>query len=107
MYSNLRVVGGSNHLLLPTNLLRLTGAVVRVEACSSAAVNALYPGDSFLSALTPPGKRELRARDKTAADRRLLLRLLAARRRPPASLGPLRPPVQLRDGARARRVGEI
>ena len=58
MYSNLRVVGGSNHLLLPTNLLRLTGAVVRVEACSSAAVNALYPGDSFLSA--PPSPRQER-----------------------------------------------
>ena len=59
MYSNLRVAGGSNHLLLPTNLLRLTGAVVRVEACSSAAVNALYPGDSFLSALSPRQERAL------------------------------------------------
>mmetsp|Transcript_10675 Transcript_10675/g.33789 ORF Transcript_10675/g.33789 Transcript_10675/m.33789 type:complete len:362 (+) Transcript_10675:764-1849(+) len=60
MYSNLRVAGGSNHVLLPTNLLRLTGAVVRVEACSSAAVNALYPGD-FSSVFSPRAVALLRA----------------------------------------------
>ena len=45
MYSNLRVVGGSNHLLLPTNLLGLSGGLVRIEACTSPTINALYPGD--------------------------------------------------------------
>ncbi|EOD29388.1 hypothetical protein EMIHUDRAFT_204043 [Emiliania huxleyi CCMP1516] len=38
MYSNLRVVGGSNHLLLPTNLLRLTGAVVRLRTGDFSSV---------------------------------------------------------------------
>jgi len=69
MYSNLRVAGGSNHVLLPTNLLRLTGAVVRVEACSSAAVNALYPGDSS-SPPSPP--RQERERESSELETRQL-----------------------------------
>ena len=54
MYSNLRAHGGSNHLLVPTLLLaRLVPeasrasafAVVRVEACTSDSINAIYPGE--------------------------------------------------------------
>ena len=53
--------GGSNHLLLPTGLLQLAaantspedaisdpyfgGGVVRVEACTSSTINALYPAE--------------------------------------------------------------
>ena len=54
MYSNLRAHGGSNHLLVPTLLLgRMVPeatwagafAIVRVEACSSESINAIYPGE--------------------------------------------------------------
>ena len=60
MYSNLRVVGGSNHLLLPTNLLGLTGSIVRIESSSSSTINALYPGD-FSSVFAPRATALLRA----------------------------------------------
>ena len=60
MYSNLRVLGGSNHLLLPTNLLGLSGSLVRVEACTSPTLNALYPGD-FSSVFAPRAIAVLRA----------------------------------------------
>jgi len=55
MYSNLRLHGGSNHLLLPTGLLQsslhsarvhaLGGGVVRVEATNSTVIDALYPAE--------------------------------------------------------------
>lgn len=45
MYSNLRTLGGSNHLLLPMNLLRMSGSVVRIENCTSPTLNSLYPGE--------------------------------------------------------------
>ena len=44
MYANLRALGGSNHLLLPMNLLQLSGPIVRVESSTSTTLNALYPG---------------------------------------------------------------
>jgi hypothetical protein len=53
MYGNLRMVaGGSNHYLLPMNTLRLSGPIVRIESCSSRALNALYPGE-ISSVITP------------------------------------------------------
>eukprot|EP00966_Prymnesium_polylepis_P330026 7385700-Prymnesium_polylepis.1 len=45
MYGNLRLLGGSNHLLAPTNVLRVSGDIVRIESCTSAVLNALYPGE--------------------------------------------------------------
>lgn len=46
MYGNLRLVaGGSNHYVLPMNLLRLSGPIVRIESCTSRTLNALYPGE--------------------------------------------------------------
>lgn len=38
MYGNLRMQGGSNHFLAPTNLLRFSGPIVRVERSSSDVV---------------------------------------------------------------------
>ena len=60
MYSNLRVLGGSNHFLLPTNLLELSGSLVRIEACTSSQINAIYPGD-FSSIFDPRAASLLRA----------------------------------------------
>lgn len=53
-FSQIRQHGGSNHLLLPTSLLQrwggsgggaFGGGVVRVTACTSAHINALYPAN--------------------------------------------------------------
>ena len=60
MYSNLRTLGGGNHYFLPTNLLRLSGGVVRVEACNSTSLNALYPGE-ISSAFHPRAAEALKA----------------------------------------------
>ena len=57
MYSNLRVVGGSNHLLLPMNLLRLSGATVRIEASTSAQLNSIHPGE--ISSVISPRARNV------------------------------------------------
>lgn len=52
-FASIRMHGGSNHLVMPTGLLQqwtatnkhdlLRGGVVRVTACDSAYLNALYP----------------------------------------------------------------
>jgi hypothetical protein len=71
MYSNLRMQGGSNHLLLPTSLLHdarfgsrrphvFAEGLVRVERSSSARVNALYPGE--ISSVRAARASRLRAR---------------------------------------------
>ena len=56
MYSNLRMHAGSNHLLLPTNVLRYafpsSYAIVRVESCTSPYINSIYPGD-ITAAMAP------------------------------------------------------
>ena len=52
MYGNLRMLGGSNHLLVPTNVLRVSGEIVRVESSTSSVINALYPGE-ISSVITP------------------------------------------------------
>ena len=52
MYGNLRMLGGSNHLLVPTNVLRVSGEIVRVESSTSSVINALYPGE-IGSVITP------------------------------------------------------
>ncbi|KAL1514770.1 hypothetical protein AB1Y20_003856 [Prymnesium parvum] len=68
MFSNLRMAGGSNHLLWPTGLLQqwhadagrssfFSGGVVRVEACNSTSINALFPGE--LTSILTPGVREM------------------------------------------------
>jgi len=48
-FASLRMHGGSNHLFMPTALLDVSGGVVRVEACNSTFINALYPGESTKS----------------------------------------------------------
>ncbi|KAJ1472830.1 hypothetical protein T484DRAFT_1974463 [Baffinella frigidus] len=45
MYGNLRLHGGSNHYLTPTNVLRLSGDTVRIESSTSQVLNSLYPGE--------------------------------------------------------------
>ncbi|KAJ8614473.1 hypothetical protein CTAYLR_000852 [Chrysophaeum taylorii] len=57
MYSNLRLAGGPNHLLVPAAWWRRTvertyGGVVRVEATTSTFVRRRYPAD-FTDALQP------------------------------------------------------
>lgn len=61
MYSNLRMYGGSNHLLLPTGMI---GAVwpeattlVRVEASTSEYMNSIYPGE--ITSQMAPAERAL------------------------------------------------
>ena len=64
MYSNLRLHGGSNHLLVPTGLLgtlwpRVADAfaVVRIENSTSSWINSIYPGE--LTASIAPDEVEL------------------------------------------------
>lgn len=76
MFSNLRMQGGSNHLLLPTGLLqallrdappaasRFAGGVVRVEHCTSATINGVHPGE-LTPMLRPRARRYLRAAGHT------------------------------------------
>jgi hypothetical protein len=58
-FSQIRAHGGSNHLLMPTSLLQqwaptnslleklgFGGGVVRITACSSDFLNAIYPGNA-------------------------------------------------------------
>lgn len=57
MYSNLRMQGGSNHILSPTALLHkwfgsisasrsvFGGGIVRIEESDSQTINRLYPGE--------------------------------------------------------------
>ncbi|KAJ1459572.1 hypothetical protein M885DRAFT_613180 [Pelagophyceae sp. CCMP2097] len=52
MYGNLRLHGGSNHYLTPTNVLRLSGDTVRIESSTSHVLNSLYPGE-ISSVITP------------------------------------------------------
>ena len=85
MYSNLRVLGGSNHLLLPTNLLGLSGRLVRVEACTSPTLNALYPGD-FSSVFAPRATAVLRAANHSGRQFNFAMgRVLGAWALPPPS----------------------
>ena len=85
MYSNLRVLGGSNHLLLPTNLLGLSGPLVRVEACTSPTLNALYPGD-FSSVFAPRATALLRAANHSGRQFNFAMgRVLGAWALPPPS----------------------
>ena len=85
MYSNLRVLGGSNHLLLPTNLLGLSGHLVRVEACTSPTLNALYPGD-FSSVFAPRATALLRAANHSGRQFNFAMgRVLGAWALPPPS----------------------
>jgi hypothetical protein len=85
MYSNLRVLGGSNHLLLPTDLLRLTGELVRVEACTSPTLNALYPGE-FSSVFAPRASALLRAANHSGRQFNFAMgRVLGAWALPPSS----------------------
>ena len=64
MYGNLRMLGGSNHLLVPTNLLRWSGEIVRVESSTSSVINALYPGE-ISSVITPRATQVLRDANHT------------------------------------------
>ena len=64
MYGNLRMLGGSNHLLIPTNLLRASGEIVRVESSTSSVINALYPGE-ISSVITPRATQVLRDANHT------------------------------------------
>ena len=69
MYGNLKHWGGSNHLLVPTNLLADIGPalgleafrglneVVRVDSAESAVLNALSPADT--TAMTPARAQSL------------------------------------------------
>jgi len=85
MYSNLRVLGGSNHLLLPTNLLGLSGPLVRVEACTSPTLNALYPGD-FSAVFAPRATALLRAANHSGRQFNFAMgRVLGAWALPPPS----------------------
>ena len=85
MYSNLRVLGGSNHLMLPTNLLGLSGHLVRVEACTSPTLNALYPGD-FSSVFAPRATALLRAANHSGRQFNFAMgRVLGAWALPPPS----------------------
>ena len=66
MYSNLRMHGGTNHLLLPTDGLAWLSpevaeafTIVRVERCTSAWINSVYPGE--ISAQMSPEERALLA----------------------------------------------
>ena len=64
MYGNLRMLGGSNHLLVPTNVLRVSGEIVRVESSTSSVINALYPGE-ISSVITPRATQVLRDSNHT------------------------------------------
>jgi hypothetical protein len=64
MFGNLKVHGGSNHLLLPTGLLQqwfattttaLGGGVVRIEHTDSLFLQQLYPGEFPLDAALVEG----------------------------------------------------
>jgi hypothetical protein len=68
MYSNLRMHGGSNHLLLPTDLLgslfpgtsvAFAMRTVRVEHTSSAWINSIYPNE-ITSQMSPKERTVLR-----------------------------------------------
>lgn len=66
-YSNLRMIGGSNHLLLPTGVLGKlyppaaeAAEVVRIEQCTSAWINSIYPGD-ITEQMAPKDRELLRA----------------------------------------------
>jgi hypothetical protein len=83
-FASLRMHGGSNHLIMPTGLLQisagsespvlagdgssssssssaaqlaLAGGVVRVEECTSAAINAVYPAEC--TSMLSPRVREM------------------------------------------------
>ena len=69
MFSNVRMQGGSNHLLLPTALLQrwhrhagaasaFSGGVVRVERTNSTLFLSTHPGE-FTSVLRPAARRYL------------------------------------------------
>ena len=69
MFSNVRMQGGSNHLLLPTALLQrwhrhagaasaFSGGVVRVESTNSTLFLSIHPGE-FTSVLRPAARRYL------------------------------------------------
>ena len=79
------MLGGSNHLLLPTNLLGLSGPLVRVEACTSPTLNALYPGD-FSSVFAPRATALLRAANHSGRQFNFAMgRVLGAWALPPPS----------------------
>jgi len=60
-FAQVRLHGGSNHLLLPVALLQpvLGGGIVRIEASSSTFLNSLYPGD-ISSEIDPRSREQLR-----------------------------------------------
>ena len=71
MFSNIRMVGGSNHVVLPTGLLQrwyyddpssvFGGGILRVEESNSTVLNAIHPGEmtSLLSIETREILRQL------------------------------------------------
>ena len=67
MYSNLRMHGGSNHYLLPTDLLASIAPslfadafrTVRIEACTSGYINSIYPNE-ITSQMSPTELETLR-----------------------------------------------
>lgn len=68
MYSNLRLTGGTNHLLFPTGLLHswrkddpasiFYGGTVRVETTTSSSIRQIYPND-ITNDLTPDNAVQL------------------------------------------------
>jgi len=115
VYSNLRMHGGSNHLLLPTNVLGRVWApaadlttVVRVERSTSAWANSIYPGE-ITSQMAPDEIALLRAAGHVGlmfnAMKARILGPLFAPQPPPAFRKYTLPALELRrllDEARAR-----
>lgn len=52
MFANLKIHGGSNHLLVPTGLL-LDGPIVRIQSTDSTWLTQIYPAD-FSHIVQPP-----------------------------------------------------